>query len=181
VSDLIERAMRGDRDAFGSIASASIDRLHAIAIRIVHDPGRAEDAVQSALLKAWRDLPSLRDPARFDAWLYRLLVRSCYEEARGHRSFRTLVKVVGDEPGEADWSGAIADRDQLERAFRHLPIDQRAVIVLHHYSDLPLTAIADVLAVPVGTVRSRLHYALRGLRAGIEADDRVALSEGRTA
>jgi RNA polymerase sigma-70 factor (ECF subfamily) len=181
VLDLIDRARNGDRDAFASLAASSIDRLHAIAVRIVHDRGRAEDAVQSTLMQAWRDLPSLRDSTRYDAWLYRLLLRACYDEARKQRAFVANIAVVSVEPGEADTSGRLADRDQLERAFRRLPIEQRAVIVLHHYEDLPLTETADALGIPVGTARSRLHYALRTLRAAVEADDRSVASEGRTA
>ena len=179
--ELVDRARKGDRDAFGALAAASIDRLHAIAIRIIHDHGRAEDAVQSALLDAWRDLPALRDPARFEAWLYRLVVRACYDEARKQRAFVANISVVSVEPGEADGSGRFADRDQLERAFRRLPVDQCAVIVLHHYQGMALTEVADVLAIPVGTVRSRLHYALRTLRAAVEADDRAVVSKGQTA
>lgn len=179
--ELIDLARGGDRDAFGMLAASSIDRLYAIAVRVLHDRDRAEDAVQSALLKAWRDLPSLRDPARFEAWLHRLLLRACYDEARRQRTFVASVTVVSAEPGEADDSGRFADRDQLERAFRRLPIDQRAVIVLHHYEGLPLTEVADVLGIPVGTARSRLHYALRTLRGAVEADDRSVVSEGRTA
>ena len=179
--ELVDRARSGDRDAFGTLVASSIDRLHAIAVRVVHDRGRAEDAVQSTLLEAWRDLPSLRDPARFDAWLYRLLLRACYDEARKQRAYVANIDVVSVEPGEADASGRLADRDQLDRAFRRLPVDQRAVIVLHHYEGLALTEVASVLAIPVGTVRSRLHYALRTLRAAVEADDRLVVSEGRTA
>jgi RNA polymerase sigma-70 factor, ECF subfamily len=181
VRDLIERASTGDRDAFGSLAASSIDRLYAIAVRVVHDHDRAEDAVQSALMKAWRDLPSLRDPANFDAWLYRLLVRACYDQAGRQRAFAASVMVVSVEPGEADGAARYADRDQLERALRRLPIEQRAVVVLHHYQGLALTEVADALGIPVGTARSRLHYALRTLRAAIEADDRTVVSEGRTA
>jgi RNA polymerase sigma-70 factor (ECF subfamily) len=181
MTDLIDRARNGDRDAFGTLAASSIDRLYAIAVRVVHDRDRAEDAVQSALLKAWRDLPSLRDPARFDAWLYRLVLRACYDEARRQRTFVSSVRVVSVEPGETDDTGRFADRDQLERAFRRLPIEQRAVIVLHHYEDLPLTEVAEALGIPVGTARSRLHYALRTLRGAIEADTRDVVSEGRTA
>jgi RNA polymerase sigma-70 factor, ECF subfamily len=181
VQGLIEQARDGDRDAFGTLVAASIDRLFAIAIRVLHDHARAEDAVQSALLRAWRDLAGLRDPARFDAWLHRLLLRACYDEARRQRSFEANVRVVSVEPGEADGSGRLADRDQLERAFRRLPIDQRAVIVLHHYQGMPLTEVADVLGIPVGTARSRLHYALRTLRGAVEADDRSVVPEGQTA
>ena len=179
--DLIERARAGDREAFGTLAASSVDRMYAIAVRVVHDRDRAEDAVQSALLKAWRDLPSLREPARFEAWLYRLLLRACYDESRRQRVFAASVHVVAVEPGEADGSGRIADRDEIERAFRRLPIDQRAGIVLHHYQGLPLNEVAAALGIPVGTARSRLHYALRTLRAAVEADSRSVISEGRTA
>jgi RNA polymerase sigma-70 factor, ECF subfamily len=181
VLDLIDRARTGDRDAFGTIAASSIDRLYGIAVRVVHDRDQAEDAVQSTLLKAWRDLSSLRDSARFDAWLYRLLLRACYDEARTQRSFVANISVVSVEPGEADDSGRFADRDQLDRAFRRLPVEQRMVVVLHHYEGMPLTEVAEVLAIPVGTVRSRLHYALRTLRAAVEADDRSVPAKGRTA
>ena len=179
--DLISRARQGDRDAFGQLAESSIDRLYAIAIRVLRDRARAEDAVQIALLRAWRDLPSLRDPARFDAWLHRLLIRACYDEAGRHRAFRAQVQLVSTEPAGPDGSAHSADRDQLDRALARLPIDQRAVVVLHHYVGLPLTEVSDALGIPVGTARSRLHYALRTLRAAVEADDRVALPEGRTA
>lgn len=179
--DLVDRAMHGDRDAFGTLAASSIDRLYAIAVRVVHDRDQAEDAVQSALLVAWRDLPSLRDPGRFDAWLYRLVVRACYDQGRRERTFIASVVVSSVEPAVADASGSFADRDQLERAFRRLPVEQRAVIVLHHYQALPLTEVADALGIPVGTARSRLHYALRTLRGAIEADERPTVSEGRTA
>jgi RNA polymerase sigma-70 factor (ECF subfamily) len=180
VSD-ITRAMNGDRDAFAILAAAAIDRLYAIAVRVVHDPGRAEDAVQSALLRAWRDLPKLRDPDRFDAWLYRLLIRSCYDEARKHRAFTATIKSVALEPREPDSAGRLADRDQLERALRRLPLDQRTVVILHHYQDLPMTVVAEVLEIPEGTARSRLYYALRSLRAAVEADDRSVVTEGETA
>jgi RNA polymerase sigma-70 factor, ECF subfamily len=181
VLELIERASNGDRDAFGLLVTSSVDRMYAIAVRVVRDRDRAEDAVQSALLKAWRDLPSLRDPARFDAWLHRLLLRACYDEARKQRAFVASVRVVSVEPGEADGSNRFADRDQIERAFRRLPIDQRAVVVLHHYEGMALTEVAEVLAIPIGTARSRLHYALRALRAAVIADDQSVISEGRPA
>lgn len=179
--ELVERAKQGDREAFGALAASSIDRLYSIAVRVVHDRDRAEDAVQSALLKAWRDLPSLRDTARFEAWMHRLLVRACYDEAGKQRAFVASIRVVSTEPGEPDGSARFADRDQLERAFRRLPVEQRAVIVLHHYQGVPLTEVAEALGIPMGTARSRLHYALRVLRAAVEADDRPIASEGRTA
>ena len=179
--ELVEQARHGDREAFGALATERVDRLYAIAVRVVRDHERAEDAVQAALLKAWRDLPGLRDPERFDAWLYRLLIRACYDEARRQRRYVATVSVLAGEPGEPDETARLADRDQLDRALRRLPIDQRAVLVLHHDQGLPLTDVASALGIPEGTARSRLHYALRTLRAAIEADDRAPMSEGRPA
>ncbi|MGI8928300.1 MAG: RNA polymerase sigma factor [Candidatus Limnocylindrales bacterium] len=181
MEDLVERASRGDRDAFAALASASVDRLFAIARRILQDHDRAQDAVQSALLGARRDLPPLRDPARFQPWLRRLLVRACYEEADKQRAFRMKVRVVTIEPAVADSSGALADRDQLERAFRRLTVEQRSVIVLHFYLGLAMTEVSEALAIPEGTARSRLHYALRILRGVIEADGRWAPAEEQLA
>jgi RNA polymerase sigma-70 factor (ECF subfamily) len=172
-TDLVIRAQHGDEEAFASLAVAAGDRLHAVAHRILRDIDLAEDATQQALLTVWRDLPQLRDPARFDAWSYRLLVRACYAEARRTRRWAPNLRVLSaDEPSGADDSGSVADRDQLERGFRRLSIDHRAVVVLHHYLDMPLDEVAETLGVPVGTVRSRLHHAMRGLRAALEADAR---------
>jgi RNA polymerase sigma-70 factor (ECF subfamily) len=181
MDDLVERARRGDQEAFAELAALSVDRLFAIARRILQDHDRAHDAVQTALLGAWRDLPSLRDPARFQPWLHRLLVRACYAEARKQRAFRAAVRVVQIEATMPDPTGSLVDRDQLEHAFRRLNVEQRAVVVLHFYVGLSLKEVAEVLAIPEGTARSRLHYALRILRAAIEADSRSLVSEGRTA
>jgi RNA polymerase sigma factor (sigma-70 family) len=181
VQDLVVLASRGDRDAFAALASASVDRLFAIARRITQDHERAQDAVQSALLGAWRDLPTLRDPSRFQQWLHRLLVRACYEEARKQRAFGVRVRVLSIEPATFDSSRDLADRDELERAFRRLSVEQRAVVVLHFYVGLALNEVAEVLVIPTGTARSRLHYSLRIMRAAIEADSRTVPSEGRMA
>ncbi len=181
MQDLVKLASEGDREAFARLASSNIDRLYAIARRILQDPDRAQDAVQSTLLGAWRDLPSLREATRFEAWLNRLLVRACYDEARRHRAFVANVSVLSIEPSEADKSGWLADRDELEQVFGQLSVEHRAVVVLHFYVGLPLTAVADALAIPEGTARSRLHYALRQLRSALEADPTYAASEGRPA
>ncbi len=181
MQDLVEQASRGDRDAFAALASASVDRLFAIARRILQDHDRAQDAVQSALLGAWRDLPSLRDPTRFQPWLHRLLVRACYEEARKQRAFRITVRVLRREPETPDPTGWLADREELERAFHRLTLEQRAVVVLHFYLGLALKEVAEVLAIPEGTARSRLHYALRVMRGAIEADSRAAHAGGQMA
>jgi RNA polymerase sigma-70 factor (ECF subfamily) len=177
-TDLIGRAQHGDEEAFASLAVAAGDRLHAVAHRILRDTDLAEDATQQALLTIWRDLPQLRDPARFDAWSYRLLVRACYAEGTRARRWAPNVRLLpADEPEVAEGLSSVVDRDQLERGFRRLSIDHRAVVVLHHYLDLPLDEVADVLGVPAGTVRSRLHHAMRGLRAALEADARPTTRE----
>ena len=177
-TDLVIRAQGGDEEAFASLAVAAGDRLHAVAHRILRDIELAEDATQQALLAIWRDLPQLRDPARFDAWSYRLLVRACYAEGRRSRQWTPNLRLLpADEPMQADGSSMVVDRDQLERGFRRLSIDHRAVVVLHHYLDMPLDRVADVLGIPAGTARSRLHHAMRGLRAALDADARPAARE----
>ena len=177
-TDLVTRAQHGDEEAFASLAVAVGDRLHAVAHRILRDIELAEDATQQALLAIWRDLPQLRDPARFDAWSYRLLVRACYAEGRRTRQWAPNLRLLPvDEPAGPDDTSSVVDRDQLERGFRRLSIEHRAVVVLHHYLDLPVQEVADVLGVPIGTVRSRLLHAMRGLRAALEADARPTARE----
>ena len=181
MQDLVEQARQGDRDAFAALATGAVDRLYAIAFGILRDGERAQDAVQNALLKCWRQLPTLRDPSRFDGWLHRLLVSACYDEARVHRRQQRPIRILTNDLTEPDSAGSLADRDQLERAFRRLSPEQRAVVVLHHYLGLELQEIAATLGIPVGTARSRLHYALRGLRAALQADERVPVAGDRIA
>ncbi len=177
-TELVTRAQRGDEEAFTSLAVACGNRLHAVAHRILRDADLAEDATQQALLAIWRDLPQLRDPARFDAWSYRLLVRACYaQKHREHQWNPKLHLLPSLDVGEQDGSSTVIDRDQLERGFRRLSIDHRAVVVLHYYLDWPLDRVADALGVPAGTVRSRLHHAMRGLRAALDADARPPARE----
>ena len=177
--DLVEPAQRGDKEAFAVLVRTRGDRLMGIARRILRDVGRAEDAVQQTLVIAWRELPSLRDPDRFDAWLQRLLINASYSEARSWRSWSANVRVLPvDGPGGGDETLPLEDRDRLERGFRRLPPDQRAMLVFTHYLSLTPTEVADRLGIPVGTARSRLHYAHRAMRAAIEADERPAAAAG---
>ena len=172
---LVVRAQGGDRDAFEQIVNVSFDRSHAVAMRLLRDSQLAEDAVQQAMVNIWRDLPRLRDPARYDAWSYKLLVRACYAEyKRAPRWMPAIEEGSPAEPRSAGGYGAVVDRDQLERGFRRLSMDHRAVIVLHHYLDLPLDEVGRALGIPVGTVKSRLHRALSEMRAALEADERPA-------
>jgi RNA polymerase sigma-70 factor, ECF subfamily len=178
--DLVEQAQRGDREAFAILARTHGDRLIGLAQRILRDLGRAEDAVQQTLVIAWRELPRLRDPERFEVWLNRALVRTCYAEAHRARAWNSHIRVLTIEPSMPDISGALADRDQLERGFRRLPPEQRAILVLRHYLGLEPAEIAETLGIKEGTARSRLHYAHRAMRAALEADERnVAVAGGQ--
>jgi RNA polymerase sigma-70 factor (ECF subfamily) len=182
VEELVVRAQGGDREAFASLVHATSDRLYAIATRILRDGDLAEDALQGALVSAWRQLPSLRDPARFEAWLRRLLVHACYAEARRRRSWTANVRVLPvDGPVGPDGLLSVVERDALDRAFLRISIEQRAVFVLHHHLGLSLVEVAETLGVPAGTARSRLHYATRLLRDAIEADAAPVVTEGRMA
>ena len=177
-TDLVTRAQHGDEEAFASLAVAAGDRLHAVAHRILRDVDLAEDATQQALLAIWRDLPQLRDPGRFDAWSYRLLVRACYAEGRKERRWSPPLRLLpSGEAAQADGASTVIDRDQLERAFRRLSTEHRAVVVLHHYLDWPLERVAETLGIPPGTARSRLHHAMRALRAALDADARPPARE----
>lgn len=178
--DVVERAQRGDHDAFAVLAGAAINRMDTTARLVLRDPERAKDAVQEALVRAWRDLPGLRDLDRFDAWLHRLLVRACYDELR--RTRRRVMEVELTpfvDPSVQDGSVARAARDEIEQGFRHLDADQRIVVVLHYYLDLPLPAVAAALGVPLGTAKSRLHRGLTALRQtmGAHADPGLLAEE----
>ena len=180
--DLVEQARNGDREAFAVLVHQVSDQLYAVAQRILRDPGLAEDALQNALVLAWRQLPHLREPARFEAWIHRILVHACYDESKRARPWTATIRAMSADGGSTpDASVAVADRDELERAFRHLPVDQRSVFVLHHYLGLPLVEIAEMLGIPAGTARSRLHYATRGLRDALVADAQPTIREGRLA
>jgi RNA polymerase sigma-70 factor (ECF subfamily) len=180
--DLVEAARQGDEGAFMALVRPRSDRLFTIAQRILRDVDRAEDAVQDALVIAWRDLRGLRDPDRFDAWLHRLIVNVCVRHASRERRRTTHLRVLpADGPLAPDELSTIADRDQLERGFRRLPPDQRAVLVLHHFLGYAPVEIAALLEIPPGTARSRLHNAHRAIRAALDADTRASVAKGRSA
>jgi RNA polymerase sigma-70 factor (ECF subfamily) len=171
--DLVLRAQKGDQQAFEALALQSHARLQSVAVGILRDPHIAEDAVQQALVGIWRDIRGLRDPARFEGWSYRLLVRICYAEVKKRPSWTSDTAVrEADEPLAADAYQSIDHRDQLERAFSQLSMEHRAVVVLHRLQDMPVERVAEVLELPVGTVKSRLSRAMEALRAALEADRR---------
>ena len=172
---LVERAQKGDRDAYEQLAQGAARRLFLVASRILRDTDSAQDAVQQTLVAMWQDLPSLRDPERFDAWTYRLVVRACRAQGRRERRWGIQIVDLSHELATTrDEIGEVAQRDQLSRAFDQLSTDQRAVVVLHHLMGLALGEVAEILDVPYGTVGSRLHHALRAMRAAIEASERAS-------
>jgi RNA polymerase sigma-70 factor (ECF subfamily) len=180
--DLVEQARRGDQAAFMALVRPRSDRLFGIAQRILRDVDRAEDALQDALVIAWRDLRGLRDPDRFDAWLRRLLVNVCIRQASRERRRTAQLRVLPvDGPAAPDELLPVADRDQLEHGFRRLPPEQRAVLVMHHFLGYSPSEIAETLDIPPGTARSRLHNAHRAIRAALDADARLATVGGRLA
>lgn len=164
----------GDRRAFERIALDLSDDLFAIAAGILRDREAAADALQVALMRIWRDLPALRDVERFDAWARRVLVNRCYQLIRAERRHPVSIQIDPDMTAIGDAEHALSHRDEIERAFRRLSPEHRAVVVLHYYRDLTLEQVAAWLDVSVGTVKSRLHHARRALRAAIEADARLA-------
>lgn len=175
--DLVLRARNGDRDAFTALATGSFDRLHRTARFILRSDDLAADAVQESLTAAWVHIRAVRDPDRFDAWLHRLLVHACYREARRAKQ-RQVVEIqvaAPDARGDGDAQDQTALRDQLERGFRRLSPEQRAVLVVHHYLRLPDAEAATILAIALGTYKSRLHRASDALRAALESDERTPI------
>jgi RNA polymerase sigma-70 factor, ECF subfamily len=172
--DLVEAAQRGDQAAFVDLVRSRGDRLFAIAHRILRDAEQAEDALQDALVIAWRDLPDLRDPDRFDPWVHRLLANVCIAEIRRERRRVANLHVLAFEhPAAPDDLISVADRDQLDRGFRRLTADERTVLVLRHYIGYEPSEIAEVLGISPGTIRSRLHHAHRAMRAALDAEART--------
>jgi RNA polymerase sigma-70 factor, ECF subfamily len=165
---LVERAGRGDHDAFASLLDVRLARLDAAARLILRDPELARDAVQEACIRAWRDLPGLRDPDRFDAWLHRLTVHACLDLLR-HRRRRVIEVELTPlhTPVANDVAGSFADRQLLDEALARLSPGHRAVVALHHLLGMPLPDVARALGIPTGTAKSRLHYALAAMRVTV--------------
>lgn len=180
-TELVDQARHGDTRAFERLAADALDRLYATAFLILHDRGLADDAVQETLIGAWRDLPSLRDPTRFDAWLRRLLVHRCLDLGRRLRASRNdceLPDWLADDGTSIERD--VADRDTVWRGLTHLRPHERGVLVLRHYLGLTVPEIAAALHVPLGTAKWRLHDAEQALRAAVDADGRLALQGSAT-
>ncbi len=172
--ELVRQAQRGDAEAFDSLARMVGDRCLGIAVRILRDLDLAEDAVQASLITAWTELRTLRDPSRFEPWLHRILTNTCYAEAGRRKRWSEGLRILPAARAAApDDYLTVDDRDLLERAFRRLTVQQRAVLVYHHYLGLSMSEVAARTGLPVGTAKSRLHHATRALRASLDADARA--------
>lgn len=172
----MERAMHGDREAFGLLAERSLDRLVGTAGLILRDADAAQDATQDALIRAWRDLPTLRDPDRFGSWLYRLLVNSCTDHRRRQQR-HTHQALAPDHGGvTTDAAQSLAERDALAAALDRLSDEHRAVVVLHYYAGLSHLEISTAIGEPLGTVKSRLSRAVSYLRADLAALERAPVT-----
>jgi RNA polymerase sigma-70 factor (ECF subfamily) len=174
--DLVEAARDGDHEAFEALASAAGDRLYRFAWLVLGDTHQAEDAVQDAIVHAWQGLPELRDPERWEAWLHRLIVNACADQGRLRMRQSVEVRMVRLEPATPDDVRLVDDHDQLDRGFRKLKPGQRTAVVLHFYLGLSVPEVADALGVPVGTAKSRIHYAVDAMRAALEADERTPIA-----
>lgn len=176
--DLVKRAQTGDARAFEALLEERMQRLYATAALVLHDRMLAEDAVQEALVRAWRSLPGLRDPERFDAWLRRLLVHACIDAGRAAKHERKVHELPVGLAAGGNFENAVAERDALARAFADLTPSQRATFVLRHYLGESVQEVADALDIPLGTAKSRLHYAEQAMSLALEADARLSLEGG---
>jgi len=173
---LVQAAKAGDAGSFETLVRRHVDRMYGVSRLMLRDPDQAEDAVQGAFVRAWRDLTSLREPSRFEAWLHTLVVRACYDEARRARRWAADVRVI-TPLALATHDPTPEDRDEIERGFRLLSPEHRMILVLHFYLDLSAVEIGARLGIPSGTARSRLHYALAALRSAIDAGERAATAQ----
>lgn len=164
---LVISARKGDRDAFASVVEERFDRVFRTATAMLGNEADARDIVQEAFLKAWQQLPKLRDPARFDGWFNQLLRNRCRDALRERRRSRE-APFGFDDPPAPDLIGDVAGATDLEAAFERLSVDQRQILVMHHLHDMPIRDLARQLGIPLGTAKWRLHRARRALIGAME-------------
>jgi RNA polymerase sigma-70 factor (ECF subfamily) len=175
--DLVQRAQRGDAAAFDALIRPRIDRLLRLAISITGNEPDGRDVVQEVSVRVWRELPKLRDAARFDAWLSRILVNGCRSNMRGRR--RAAVREISIESlaseglsHDAAAGDGLSTTDEIRRAFGRLDADKRSILVLHHVDGRSVAEIADLLRIPKGTAMWRLHAARQALQRALQVERR---------
>lgn len=176
--DLVRLAQQGDRRAFENLVAGRIDRMYASAALILHDRHWGEDATQEALVRAWRSLPKLRDPERFDGWFRQVLIHACIDTARRMKRHRSDGELPMELAADGQLETTVADRDAVNRAFSTLSIDHRAVFVLRHYLGHSVPELAETLQIRLGTAKSRLHYAEKAMATAMEAEQRLVAEGG---
>lgn len=171
---LVLAARDGDHEAFAVLVGDALARLDAVARLILRDADLARDAVQEAMVKAWRDLPGLRDPERWDAWIHRITVNASIEAARRRRRRVVEVELLDhDGPARGDEHAQVLDRQVLEAALSSLEPEQRALVVLRYYVGMSVPDAAATLGIPLGTAKSRLHRSLTQMRSVVVDPDRA--------
>jgi RNA polymerase sigma-70 factor (ECF subfamily) len=171
---LVDDARQRDASAFELLVKLHVDRLYGAAKLIMRDADMAHDAVQDALVRAWQDLPRLRESDRFEPWLQRILVHACLDMLRRERRWTAKLRLLPPLERIEAATDAVADRELIGAAFRRLSVDHRVVLTLHFYLGLAPVEIAERVGIAPGTARSRLHYALDACRAAMDADARRA-------
>lgn len=173
MDEMVREASEGRAEAFEALVHRYGSDMYRLARAIV-GPDDASDVAQEAFVAAWRDLPRLRQPERFEPWLRKIVVNRSRNalRARRRRPTEPLENMPDREPATpgADFRDAVHARDTLEAAFNQLSADHRAAVVLHYGIDLSIRDTAEAMGVAVGTAKSRLHTALGRLRAVLEAD-----------
>ncbi|MDP9468807.1 MAG: sigma-70 family RNA polymerase sigma factor [Chloroflexota bacterium] len=172
---LVNRAKGGDGDAFDALVELRLMPTFRLARAILGTTEEAEDATQEAFIAAWRSLPSLNDPGRFDAWFTRIVVNTCRMSLRRRpRGIVVSIDSIADAHalrGDDPTLDGLAETDALNRAIDLLPVQQRAILALYYLEDRPLLAVATILGIPAGTVKWRLSEARAGLRRALAAND----------
>lgn len=166
---LVEMAASGQRHAFEQLVEMRLDRTFRTACAILGNEADARDATQDAFIRAWIQLPKLRDGARFDAWLNRVVLNVCRDALR-KRSRAREIDLGATEIGRPDSQGEVADREAFNAAFDRLSFADRSILVLHHLHQQPMSEIAAQLGIPTGTAKSRMHTARRALERALEAE-----------
>jgi RNA polymerase sigma-70 factor (ECF subfamily) len=157
-------AQAGDREAFAALVDLETDRAHRLTYAVLRSAPDAEDALQDAFLRAWRDLPMLRDPDRWSAWFRRLVLTASLDRARRIRVRRLEPLGNGELQASSDVTPGLAEQEEVLQAIAQLRPEDRALIQLRYSLDLTLPDAAEALGIPLGTAKSRLHRALARLR-----------------
>ncbi len=166
--ELIDRAKAGDRLAFDDMVGPLVNQAFRLAFGMLHDRASSEDAVQEAAVRAWRKLSNLRPESPLRPWFLAIVANQCRTTLRSR--WWSVIRVDQIEtPGSSGFEDRIVRGADLRAALRKLAADQREVLVLRYYLDLPLEEVASITGVPMGTVKSRINRGLAAMRPHFDA------------